>query len=195
MISGLIRRTYKYLDIQTFKKLYVALVRPHVEYAQAVWSPHYMKDIEQVENVQRRATRQIPGLKELTYDQRLKKLKLPSLRYRRARGDMIEAYKILDNKNLYDPRVVGTSNKSERVHDKQLYPKEAKKALRRSNFVYRITEPWNGLHKHVVNAPSLNSFKNRLDIYWSKQSMLYDWEAQYDPKENHTPKNWKKIYK
>ena len=62
-IIGLIRRTYTYLDEQSFKYLFQALVRPHLEYATAVWSQHKSGEIEQIENVQRRATKQIPSLK------------------------------------------------------------------------------------------------------------------------------------
>ena len=48
-----------------------------------------------IENVQRRATKLIPILSGLSYEERLKKLKLPTLKYRRLRGDMIEVFKIL----------------------------------------------------------------------------------------------------
>ena len=58
------------------------------------WSPQKIKHIEMIENVQRRCTRQLPYLKDLSYPERLKKLKLPTLAYRRIRGDMIETYKI-----------------------------------------------------------------------------------------------------
>jgi hypothetical protein len=61
-IMGLIRRTYTYLDEQSFKYLFQALVRPHIEYAEAVWSPFKVGDIEKIENVQRRATKQVPTL-------------------------------------------------------------------------------------------------------------------------------------
>jgi hypothetical protein len=69
----LIRRTYSYLDEQSFKYLFQALVRPHLEYAEAVWSPSTVGDIDVIENVQRRATKQIPSLKNLEYTDRLKK--------------------------------------------------------------------------------------------------------------------------
>lgn len=72
-IMGLIRRTYTYLDERSFKYLFQALVRPHVEYAAAVWSPYKICDIESIENVQRRATKLVPSLKSLEYPDRLKK--------------------------------------------------------------------------------------------------------------------------
>ena len=56
-IMRLIRRTFSFLDIETFKKLYTSFVRPHLEYAQPVWSPHLRKHIKMVENVQIRATK------------------------------------------------------------------------------------------------------------------------------------------
>ena len=80
----------------------LALVHSHFDYAMAVWSPHLAKHINAIEGVQRRATKMIPTLKNLTYPERLKKLKLPTLAYRRARGDMIEVYKIVTG--TYDPK-------------------------------------------------------------------------------------------
>jgi hypothetical protein len=99
-IMGLIRRTYTYLDEQSFKYLFQALVRPHLEYAAAVWSPNKSGEIEQIENVQRRAMKQIPSLKNMEYNQRLRKLNMPTVKYRRARGDMIEVFNILNG--IYD---------------------------------------------------------------------------------------------
>ena len=78
-VMGVIRRTYADLDRQSFLLLYKALVRPHVEYANQVWCPHLKKDVTTIENVQRRDTKQIPGLKELSYPERLKYLNLPTL--------------------------------------------------------------------------------------------------------------------
>ena len=52
-IVGLIRRSFSYLDCKLFKKLYTTFVRPHLEYAQAVWSRHLIKHINMMEKVQR----------------------------------------------------------------------------------------------------------------------------------------------
>ena len=68
-----------------------------LEYAVAVWCPYWKKDIDKLERVQRQFTKRIKGMKDLTYSGRLSKLKLPSLMYRRIRGDMVEVYKILNN--------------------------------------------------------------------------------------------------
>ena len=61
----------------------------------SVWTPHLVKYIKAIESVQRRATKMIPTIKDLPHSERLKKLKLPTLAYRRACGDMIEVYKIV----------------------------------------------------------------------------------------------------
>ena len=68
---AIIKRTFEYLDQKIFLRLYMAMVRPHVEYANIVWYPHYRKDIEAVESVQRRATKLLPELRTLPYKDRL----------------------------------------------------------------------------------------------------------------------------
>ena len=79
------------------------MVRTHLDYASAVWVPYKVKDIEMIENVQRRCTRQLPYLKELPNEDRLRMLKLPTLAYVQWRGDIIEVYKMLHG--FYDKEV------------------------------------------------------------------------------------------
>ena len=69
--------------------------RSQLDYASVIWNPYKEKYNEQIEKVQRRATKTLPNLKHLSYVERLKKLKLPCLKYRRIRGDLIEVYKII----------------------------------------------------------------------------------------------------
>ena len=97
---GMLCRSFNCLDCQTFLSLYKTMVRTHLDYASLVWAPYKMKHIEIIENVQRRCTRQLPYMKDLSYQERLKKLNLPTLAYRRIRGDMIETFKIV--KGFYD---------------------------------------------------------------------------------------------
>jgi len=74
---------------------YKALVRSHLEYANVVWSPYKKCDIHVLNGVQRRGTKLINSIKHLSYENRLKKLELLTRKYCRARGDMIEVFKIL----------------------------------------------------------------------------------------------------
>jgi len=94
--------------------LYKALVRSHLEYANTVWSPYKQYLIEEEEKVQKRATTLVHGYKRLPYTERLKYLKLPTLKYRTHRGDMIETYKIVHG--LYDTAVAPSLMMSQVSH-------------------------------------------------------------------------------
>ena len=87
----MVRRVYQYLDAEVMMYLYKGLIRPRLEYGVVVWAPYLQKNIEAIEAVQRRATRFIPSIKHLPYEDPLWKLRLPMLTCRRYRGDMIQA--------------------------------------------------------------------------------------------------------
>ena len=99
-VMGIIRRTFITLDVVSFVPLFTSLVRPILEYGNQVWCPYLIKDILAIVNVMRRATRMVAGMADLSYEERLRKLNLPSLAYRRSHGDMIETYKII--RGIYD---------------------------------------------------------------------------------------------
>ena len=84
--------------MEIFIPLYKALVCIHFDYAMSTWNPHMIK--EAIESVQCRATKLVPKIKNLTYPDRLRALNLPTLSYRRLRGDMIAVYKIIANSTL-----------------------------------------------------------------------------------------------
>jgi len=100
---GIIKRNFVYLDEDAFVMLYKSLVRSHLEYANSIWNLQRLGLIKDPKKVQMHATKLVISIKNLTYKDRLKRLKLPTLKYRHIRGDMIEVYKILTNK--YDSRV------------------------------------------------------------------------------------------
>ncbi len=143
--------SYAYLDGDSFLLHYKALVRPHLEYANQVWSPHLKKDIFAIENVQWRATKMLPGMRHLTCEQRLRKLRLPTLHYRRLWGDMIEMYKILNGK--YDPQVADfiPFNRSEtRGHNLKIVKQHTCLNTRKFAFIHRSANIWNSLPADVV---------------------------------------------
>jgi hypothetical protein len=175
-IVGVIRRTFSYLDERMFKTLFTALVRPHLEYACSVWMPHLLKDIRSLEGVQRRATRMVPSLRNLSYPERLQKLGLPTLSYRRRRGDAIECYKIFNGQYNIDPAKFFTIAEERRTrgHEMKVVKKSARTTTRQQVFSMRVVNDWNSLPESVVSAPSLNSFKNRLDQHWKQHPNLHN---------------------
>ena len=83
---GYIARSIEYKSKEVILTLYNTLIRPHLEYCVQFWGPHYKKDIEALEKVQRRATRMVPGIKDKGYEVRLRMLNLFKLSKRRLRG-------------------------------------------------------------------------------------------------------------
>ena len=81
------------------------MVRPHLEYGNVVWGPHFKLDQQAIERVQKRATKLIRNIKDLPYSERLKDLNLPSLSYSRRRGDMLQTYKIISGKVNIDKKI------------------------------------------------------------------------------------------
>ena len=136
--------------------------------------------------MQRRSTKLIPSLKNLPYEDRLRKLELPSLRYRRLRGDMIEVYKILNG--VYDSRVtsgmLSVSGQSRtRGHTQKLNKYRSRIDIRKYFFTSRVVTIWNSLPEHVISAPSVNAFENRFDKFWTNHPLKYnpDMDIQFNP--------------
>ena len=90
-----IKRTFKFINKDSFTILYKTYIRPHLEFCIQAWNPSLKKDIHTLEKVQRRATKLVPGIRHLEYPDRLEMLNLYSLEQRRERGDLIEVFKIL----------------------------------------------------------------------------------------------------
>jgi len=164
------------MDKNTFIMLYKALVRPHLEYANCVWSPYKKGDVEIIEKVQKRATKLVISLKKLAYKDRLIHLDLPTLKYRRLRGDMIEVFKIIKHK--YDhkvaPDLICSTNNITRGNDYRLSINRSHYDLRKFSFTNRIVNIWNSLPNAVVDVDTVDLFKSRLDKFWMRQDVKYD---------------------
>jgi hypothetical protein len=172
-ITGLIRRHFKKLNKKDLLFLYKTYIRPHLEYCIQAWSPHLKKDIIILEAVQRRATKLVASFKGLDYVTRLRKLGLTTLERRRSRGDLIETFKLLTSREGIEYSQFFTKSQSSydlRGHSLKLQYDRSKLNARKYFFSQRVVQVWNSLPQTVVEANSINQFKNRLDEHWHNMS-------------------------
>ena len=169
----LIKNCFKHLDKHMFKLLFKSLIRPHLEYASPIWSPITKGEIKRIEGVQRRATKLVPELQNLPYNDRLQQLGLPTLQYRRLRQDLILLYNYIhqtvlletdthcrvcrNSTNMLTPITTGTRGHPYRFTTRQ------HNSHRNRFFTTRVLPIWNSLQTETVLAPTLNVFKSRLN--------------------------------
>ena len=96
MIIGIIKKTFITRDKKVLMKLYKGLVRPHLEYCVQAWRPNLKKDVELMEKVQRRVTKMVTECRGLEYEKRLERLGLTTREVRRARGDLIIVFQLIE---------------------------------------------------------------------------------------------------
>ena len=163
--------------------LFKALIRPILEYGNSVWCPHKMGDIDNIEDLQRYYTKRIIGLSNFSYEERLKKLNLPSLSYRRLRGDMIQVFKITHNN--YDPlttkslfEFAADTKSNTRTNGYKIIKVFTNTSSYKHFFTNRVVNLWNSLPVHVVEVDSVNTFKCVLDKHLSL--IMYSARVDYN---------------
>ena len=165
-----ILNAFHYRDRHTFLGLYKQYVRPHLEFASCAWSPWTNEDIETIEKIQKRAVSLISGLQGPNYEDKLKELRLDSLKDRRVRADMIQVYKILNGIDAVDSNTwfltAGTLNRRATrlmTFDKNIIARRSRLEIRRNFFSQRVVNKWNELPLIVKNSKTLAAFKYRYD--------------------------------
>ena len=156
------------------------MVRPHLEYGNVIWCPRLKRQSIEIEKVQRRATKLIPEICDLSYEDRLKYLRLPSLKTRRIRGDLIQTFKIFNNIDnidkacFFEPALTNiTRNSSDKIQIQY-----SNSNIRKYSFSQRVAPIWNKLTLNIKQAPSTNSFKNLIDKHKTYIDVMYDFDGQ-----------------
>jgi len=171
-VLGQLRKAFVHRGTEVLKKLYTTYVRPHLEYAVAVWHPYLKQDIKELERVQRRATRQIQCLRGLSYEDRCEKLNLQKLDQRRIRGDMIQQFKIssgLDEVSWVRPLTI---RPAWGPYTSCLGCEKTKNTARNEFFVNRIVSNWNCVPVKAKMAKTTAKFKQLYDEEVQDQDRL-----------------------
>ena len=184
----MIRRSFTFLDCNLFKKLYVAFVRPHLGYGQAVWSPHLVKYINMLEEVQVRATKLVNGLGGGGGGVRiLWETKKPWSSNASVSKDKRGSNWTFKHFHAYDkttlPYSFNPRDRASRKHDFQLIqnaPKDGVRGVQKNFFYQRTIKTWNDLPRDVAGAKTINEFKNKLDEFWQYHPIKFNHQSSSD---------------
>nr|VZI28105.1 unnamed protein product [Spirometra erinaceieuropaei] len=163
-----IKRAFMDFDEEAFSKTFGTFVRPHLEYGIQAWRSWAVEDQNCLERVQRRATKMVRGQSSFPYATRLVNLNLFPLSYRRLRGDLLQAFRIvkgLDCSLAFEDFFEFATTTNLRGHPLKLRTQQARLDVRKFSFSVRVVKPWNELPADVVMSLSIQSFKKNLDIF------------------------------
>ena len=162
--SALLYRAFLTREPKYLLIAYKSYILPLIEYCSPVWSPHSVGDILMLESVQRRFTKRIPGLENMSYDARLEALNMITLERRRLQFDLVFCYKLFNGLIAGLPVNYGLelSTRKSRGNSFKLVINNPRIDARKYFFSSRICEPWNSLPDSVVLTKSVKSFKRQL---------------------------------
>ena len=138
----MIKHNFKHLSKCYPVTLYKTFVCPNLEYCAPIWNPHYCKNIDTLQKVQRRAIKLVPTVSTFSYESSLNQLQLHSFYCRRQRSDLIEVYKIMNNQypiNIFT-RISGSTT---RGHTSKLFKPRVNTTIRQHFFNSRVINIWN----------------------------------------------------
>ena len=163
-LAGMVLKIFSTREPDFLKHLFVAYVRPTLEYAVAVWSPANAATRDLIERVQRRYAKRIRGYIDMSYSKRPKMLQLESLKNRRLYHDMLSTFKCVHGYTSASPDAFGlklryASMRAGGARLEHLCPRT--KALPAA-FLCRAPREWNELPDSVMTCKTISCFKNAL---------------------------------
>jgi len=132
-----------------------------------------VKEVEDIERVQKRASKMVKECSGLKYVDRLKYLKIPCLKYRRFRGDLMmkNGSDVQSYPQLKKPLCTIT-----RGHNFKLQSGKFRNNPRKFFFSNRVVSVWNELPDVIVEAANVTKFKIMLDNYMTDFDFVYDYK-------------------
>ena len=155
--------------------IYKTYIRPLMEYCGPLWNMGYIGDTRSLERVQKRWTKSVYGLGEMSYQNQLLTLDLFSFQGRLLRGDLILVWKIFNHEcSIFPEQVFIMDTSSTRGHDFKIFMPRFNLDTRKYFFSVRIIRPWNSLSRDTVSCTSLTSFKVLLHRDLGQKLYEYD---------------------
>lgn len=178
-----IRRAFQSITPILFKKIFSSYIRPILEFGLPSSFPMSKGEAVLIEQVQRRGSRCILGYKDFNYSERLKRMNLFSLEYRRLRGDLIYTRRIILGELGFElSRYFNLKHDSiTRGHHLKLFKTRRKHIRQEVTLSTRVVNCWNNLPKEVINAQSEEVFKKLLDEHLTKVKEVFYSHQDYFP--------------
>jgi len=164
---GLLFRGFVSRKLHAFGQAYITCMRPLLEYASNVWSPHLLLHINSIERVQRHFTKRITELCNFSYRERLSVLNLDTLEYRRLSCDLTFYYRIFNYLTPWSPsEYFNVSKPRYSLHsvyrDFNIRKPMCKTNSFENDFFNRCASAWNSLPSSLVKSKSVATFKYNL---------------------------------
>lgn len=175
LASNLLRSTLN-RTVDFMIPVYKTHIRPLLEFSSCVWFTEYIGDLKLLESTQRRWTKQIAGMEEISYDQRLSLLNLYSVKGRLIRADLIKYWKILHNLSPVHPQdlFVYAPDVGTRGHRLKLAHRYCQLECRRRYFSNRCITLWNSLPSEIANIVELDKFKLAIHDFLGQKLFEFD---------------------
>ena len=169
------KQTFRYITVPLFRTLYGSYVRPHLEFSIQAWSPYLVQDRDKLEKVQRSATKTVRGIRNHSYEERLKTIGIHRLSKRRERGDLIETYKIMNGIENLDREKFFHINPETRTRggDGKIFIERSRLEVRRNFFSKRVANKWNKLPETTRRSENVTQLKRKIDKDWESDGYGY----------------------
>ena len=159
-----IRKTFQTRNPNLLWPAFQCYVIPIIMYASPSWSPSLAKDAEIIERVQRRFTKCLRGMQNVSYKERLHTLNALTLKNRRILADMVLTYKCLHDRLNCSPADIGLAFSNFHCDNShhRLYQRRAVNNTNAALFSFRAPSQWNKLPPKITCSSSLKIFKESL---------------------------------